>query len=64
MNDATHESTEQKPLRATLNREYLSMLPVTLEVLMKPLDFTKKFRVVLEHDPEKSHVDIEYFIEQ
>lgn len=30
-------------------------------VLIKPIDFTKKFKIVLDYDPEQSKVKLEYF---
>ena len=30
-------------------------------VLIKPIDFTKKFQIVLDYDPEQSKVKLKYF---
>ncbi|MCL2485915.1 MAG: hypothetical protein FWF32_07685 [Endomicrobia bacterium] len=39
-------------------------LMIMSQELIKRMNFKKKFRVVLEHDPEKPSIDVRYFIDE
>lgn len=45
-----------------IKRDDFERLMILAEALQRPMDFKRKFRVVLEHDPEKSAMEIRYIM--
>ena len=63
--DKAMQMDDTKPTTCmTVNAEAFEKCMILMQRLPEPLDFKKKFRVVLEHDPEDAAVEIHYFIEQ
>ena len=51
---------ENQP-KGGINAEGLQQLLLVASKIYWAFDFSKKFKVVLEHDPDKENIDFEFF---
>ena len=62
-----NQTVMQDKYKGSINREILQAIALMMlsfaANVPRYMDFEKKFRMVLEHDPEKVAVDIKYFQE-